>query len=169
MVTFLGGILSDFVPSTFLFPLGLILCGSTTFLFPLGSSVTYFASIWFLNGIGHGLALPAAMRLTKQFSTGTTFATNWSFVMTAVNIAGVLNPMASAFLANAFSWQTAVYISGVITLATGLVVLILFQQFNSKSENANSQAKKQTGKSKSPLRVTDLFVFPVLWILISNR
>lgn len=171
VVTFLGGILSDYVPSAFLYPLGMILCGSTTFLFPLGSSTTYFASIWFLNGIGHGLALPCAMRLTKQFSSGTTFATNWSFVLTAVNIAGVLNPMASAFLASAFNWQTAVYLSACITLASGFLGLVMFNQFSSSPDNDTLSLKKKNDKSKQSnnIRLTELFVFPVLWILIGNR
>ena len=142
--------------------------GLTTFLFPIGSSTSYFAFIWFLNGIGHGLALPTAMRLTKQLSTGKTFATNWSFVLTAVNIAGVLNPMASAFLAKTFGWQTAIYLSGVIALATGLVVLFLFNQSTENSTVSYSESKSII-KSTNSTRMIDLFALPVIWILISNR
>lgn len=170
-VTFLGGILSDYVPSTFLYPLGMILCGSATFLFPLGSSTTYFASVWFLNGIGQGLALPCAMRLVKQFSSGTTFATNWSFVLTAVNIAGVFNPMASAYLASTFSWQTAVYLSGCIITGCGLLGLVLFNQLAAQTDEKTVELKKKgdNKKSSKSIKLAELLVFPVLWIIIGNR
>lgn len=171
MVTFFGGILSDFVPSILLFPTGLILCGLTTILFPFGTNTTYFAFIWFLNGIGQGLALPTAMRLIKELSPKNVFASNWSFVLAAVNVAGVLNPLISTFVAKSFNWSMAIYLSGLITFCTGLTVFLLF---NNKSdhkqkviEHLNNQSKNN--QTNGSLRLARLFVFPTLWLIVVNR
>ncbi|KAI2807568.1 hypothetical protein BLOT_005504 [Blomia tropicalis] len=170
IVTFLAGILTDFLPSSILFPIGLIWCGTTTLLFTFGSGTSYFSFIWMLNGIGHGLQLPTALRLTKEFSTPTTFATNWSFVLTAVNVAGVLNPLVSTFIADRFGWRVAINLAGILALVFGLVSLILFSR--RVKQNAIVKPKKnqvETKDSNQKLRTVDLLLIPVLWILIVNR
>ena len=123
-----------------------------------------------LNGIGNGLQLPTALRLTKEFSTPTTFATNWSFVLTAVNVAGVLNPLVSTFIADRFGWRVAINLAGILALVFGLVSLILFSK--RVKQNTVVKPKKnqvETKDSNRKLRTVDLLLIPVLWILIVNR
>ena len=171
VVTFLGGILTDYLPSTFLFSVGLLITGITTLFFPSGTNVYYFATIWLINGIGHGLELPTAIWLTKHFSTKDTFATNWSFVMTAVNIAGIITPTWSIFLSSNFGWKMALYISGTLTFATGLVMLIYFREESNLKTNhqkENEETIKKTTETK--MGVWDLFIFfPQIWIVMINR
>nr|XP_027199362.1 glucose-6-phosphate exchanger SLC37A4-like [Dermatophagoides pteronyssinus] len=171
VVTFLGGILTDYLPSTFLFSVGLLITGITTLFFPSGTNVYYFATIWLINGIGHGLELPTAIWLTKHFSTKDTFATNWSFVMTAVNIAGIITPTWSIFLSSNFGWKMALYISGTLTFATGLVMLIYFREESNLKTNhqkENEETIKKTTETK--MGVWDLFIFfPPIWIVMINR
>ncbi|KAH9529217.1 hypothetical protein DERF_003111 [Dermatophagoides farinae] len=166
VVTFLGGILTDHLPSTFLFSFGLLITGISTLFFPSGKNVYHFAAVWLLNGVGHGLELPTALWLTKQFSTKDTFASNWSFVMTAVNIAGVITPTWSTFLSNNLGWKMALYISGTLTFATGLVILFYFNKEPSFKTNRYIENRKTEIK----LRLLDLFIYlPPLWIVIINR
>lgn len=151
--TFCGGFLTDYVASSILFPLGLVICGLTGLVFPLGSSVNYFSVVWFLNGLGHGLELPTAMRLTKQHSTLDTYSSSWAWVLTAVNISGVLNPFISPFLAAHFGWRVAVSISGVITICSGVVcyyVLNVAAVSGGGGQNARANKTKVDGhKSKA--------------------
>lgn len=172
VVTFLGGILTDYLPSTFLFPFGLLITGITTLWFPSGKNVHYFATVWLLNGIGHGLELPTAMWLTKQFSTKVTFATNWSFVMTAVNIAGVITPTWSTFLSSNLGWKMALYISGTLTFATGLVILIFFNEESNIETNQRYKVDQKTLKRTAEIKMSawNLLIFlPPLWIVMINR
>lgn len=162
----LGGIVTDFIPSRLLFPIGLVTCGLTTCLLPLYPSTWWFCLVWFLNGIGHGLELPTAGRLTKQASSANSFATNWAFVLTAVNIVGVANPIVSTFLGNLLGWRTTVLISGIITATSGVMVYIYF---NHTSLQINQDAKSKSDNLKSTLRARDLFIYPVLWIVVINR
>ena len=161
-MTFLGGILTDYISSSLLFPLGLLLCGISTFLFPFGSSTGYFSFVWFLNGIGHGLSLPTALRITKQISGDASFATNWSFVLIANNIAGVLNPLIHSSLATFLGWRMAVFVCAGITFVTGITVLFYLNQNPTKFQWTKPSIKQTDKKHYSASQILSSIVLLVL-------
>lgn len=166
LVTFLGGILTDYISPLVLFPFGLVLCAVTTFVFPFGTTTGYFAFVWFLNGIGHGLTMPSAIRITKLLSGDGTFATNWSFVVIANNLAGVLNPLVHTTLANIFGWKFSMFLCSAITATVGVTIFTKFSRLSiTKPETSkSSQAKSSTSKSKQSSVLT-----PILFLVAFNR
>lgn len=169
--TFFGGILTDYIPASWLFPSGLILSGLLTLLLPFGYNVNSIALIQFIDGFGHGLKLPTALRLTKDYSAPDRFATNWSFVMTSVNLAGIIAPILSMLISNNFGWRTTIHFSGIISFGLGV---FLFHQLNHNSSQINpvQLGKKVNEKSNNQMDnniVKLILASPLIWLVLLNR
>lgn len=166
MVTFAAGILSDKISAKFLVSFGLILCGFSTLLFPFGSNVTHYSILWFINGIGQGFSLPSILKVTKESSHPTRFATNWSIVLISVNVSGVINPLLSAYIIKNYSWRTSLIISAFMSLAVGFTSYLLIDK---PTDDKKLEKKNDTKKSESEVKTIDILKFPLLWMCIICR
>jgi len=145
---------------------GLVLCGISTLLFPFGTTVTHYSILWFINGIGQGFSLPSILKVTKDNSHPTRFATNWSIVLISINVSGVVNPLLSAFITQTYSWRTSLVISAFMSLAAGLMSFLLIGEPN---DDQNVYKKKDSQKSQTEVKTIDLLKFPLLWMCIFCR
>jgi OPA family glycerol-6-phosphate transporter-like MFS transporter 4 len=165
-VTFGAGILSDRISSRILVSFGLILCGFSTLFFPFGSNVTHFSILWFINGIGQGFSLPSILKVTKENSHPTRFATNWSIVLISVNVSGVINPLLSAYITKTYNWRTSLFISALMSLTVGLVSFLMIKE---PIDDRSFNKKNDKNKSETDMKTIDLLKFPILWMCIICR
>ena len=170
LVTFTAGILSDRFAAKHLLCLGLIVCGISTLLFSSAKDVKQFAVLWFFNGLGQGFSLPSLLKITKENSHPTSFATNWSVVLISVNIAGVINPFISAFIAQHYHWRTCLAISAFLTLAVGSVCYLTLET-DSKIEikSSNKKSMEKSNDSVDDSKTSELLRHPMLWMCIICR
>ena len=169
-ITFTAGILSDRFAAKHLLCFGLFLCGISTLLFSMSSTVTQFSIIWFFNGLGQGFSLPSILKLTKDNSQPTSFATNWSVVLISVNFAGVMNPFLSAFIAQTYHWRTSLVFSALFTLGVGSLCYLMLETTDKKSAETVQNGKKKGGQTSSPeYSTSELLRYPMLWVCIICR
>ncbi len=165
-MTFIAGILSDRISSRILLSFGLFLSGISTLFFAFGSNVVHYTIMWFINGFGQGFALPSVLKLTKDNSHPTRFGTNWSLILIAVNISGVINPILSAYITQTYSWRIALIISAFKSLAVGFMSYLFI---NEPNDEKSINEKKGIKKSQNEVKTSDLLKFPMLWMCIICR
>ncbi|CAG2118712.1 unnamed protein product, partial [Medioppia subpectinata] len=171
LVTFGAGILSDRFPAKHMVCFGLLVCALSTLLFPTGTSVGQYSVYWFINGLGQGFSLPSLLKLTRENSTPTRFATNWSVVLISVNFAGVSNPFITAYLSQTYYWRTSVYISGVLTLLVASTCFIFLDSPGDSSEHGEkSDTSANNNKNKhDDGRWLDIIQHPLVLMCIISR
>lgn len=63
---FISGVLSDQISARWLFSIGLFVVGSINVVFSWSSTVTVFAALWFVNGLGQGLGWPPCGKVLRK-------------------------------------------------------------------------------------------------------
>ena len=171
MKSFGAGVLSDRFLAKNLMCFGLIVCGISTFIFSMATDIKQMTIIWFINGLGQGFSLPTIIKLTKDNSHSTRFATNWSVVLISVNFAGIVNPFISAFITQTFNWKTCLYISAFITSIVSAIAFISIDNSNKISENINKNSRTKNSKNDSKINSgkSDILKNPMLWVCIISR
>ena len=169
-ITFTAGVLSDKFAAKHLLCFGLMLCGISTLLFSMSTTVTQMSLIWFVNGLGQGFSLPSILKLTKDNSKPTSFATNWSIVLISVNIAGVVNPFVSAFIAETYDWRTSLIISALFVLGVGSLCYLMLDSDDSQRSAQNDKQKTDKSQPTVPeYKTSELLRYPLLWMCVICR
>ncbi|CAG2105902.1 unnamed protein product, partial [Medioppia subpectinata] len=143
--TFGAGILSDRVPARTLLVAAFAICSITTLLLStVQVNASLFSALWFANGVGQGLALPPMIGLTRLHSKPAQFATNWALVLLSVNVASIVNPFVSTWMAGAYGWRQYIAFAGVQTLMVGAVCYIFLDGNRPTSADNKSKGTKTT-------------------------
>ncbi|CAG2166694.1 unnamed protein product [Oppiella nova] len=164
--TFGAGILSDRISSRNLLTSAFIICTISTLLVSISPvSAGLYAILWFVNGVGQGLALPPILKLTRENSEPAKFATNWGLVLLSVNLASITNPFVAALIGQSYGWRQYVAFNGVQTMTIGALCHILLDT------GADTTGDKVTKKSDSPkatgaVKWWDVLNSPFVWLVI---
>ncbi|XP_033851728.3 glucose-6-phosphate exchanger SLC37A4-like isoform X1 [Acipenser ruthenus] len=171
---FISGVLSDQISARWLFSIGLFLVGTINVVFSWTSTVSVFAVLWFINGLGQGLGWPPCGKVLRKWFEPSQFGTWWAVLSCSMNLAGGLGPLVATVMALSYSWRTTLSISGLICVATSFLCLLFI-----KNEPADvglpsiePGAKKGKGALFSPLpgsrdesTLKEFLLSPYLWVL----
>ncbi|RXM92603.1 Hypoxia up-regulated protein 1 [Acipenser ruthenus] len=164
---FISGVLSDQISARWLFSIGLFLVGTINVVFSWTSTVSVFAVLWFINGLGQGLGWPPCGKVLRKWFEPSQFGTWWAVLSCSMNLAGGLGPLVATVMALSYSWRTTLSISGLICVATSFLCLLFI-----KNEPADvglpsiePGAKKGKGGSRDESTLKEFLLSPYLWVL----
>lgn len=124
---FAGGVLGDATDARTIHALGLLITGTINIGFGCGSSLSWFAMCWALNGLFQGFGAPPCAKILANWFPTTTRGTWWSMWNASHNIGGFLIPLVAAGAATAFGWRWGMIVPGAIGIAVGLLVYTLIR------------------------------------------
>ncbi|XP_054152786.1 glucose-6-phosphate exchanger SLC37A4-like, partial [Oppia nitens] len=143
LTTFLAGIYSHRLASRSLLTWSFILCSLTTGLIgQLPVSASVYTLLWFVNGIGQGLALPPILQVTQSNSTPTRFATNWAVVLISINVAQIASTVIAAAITDSYGWRSYILFSTCLTVGVGALSYFLI---NYHQDTVSNNDKKHDG------------------------
>jgi len=122
---FLGGILGDLVSPKQMLALGLVVTGVINVAFGAGSSVTWFACMWAINGMFQGLGAPACAKILTNWYSPKDRGTWWGVWNVGHNLGGFAIPFIAGGCARSFGWRAGMAVPGVIGIVAGLLVLVV--------------------------------------------
>lgn len=93
---FAGGVLGDATDARTIHALGLIITGSINIAFGCGSTLSWFAMCWALNGLFQGFGAPPCAKILANWYPSTTRGTWWGRWNASHNIGGFLIPLVAA-------------------------------------------------------------------------
>ncbi|KAK6469227.1 glucose-6-phosphate exchanger SLC37A4-like isoform X4 [Huso huso] len=164
---FISGVLSDQISARWLFSIGLFLVGTINVVFSWTSTVSVFAVLWFINGLGQGLGWPPCGKVLRKWFEPSQFGTWWAVLSCSMNLAGGLGPLVATVMALSYSWRTTLSISGLICVAASFLCLLFI-----KNEPADvglpsiePGAKKGKGGSRDESTLKEFLLSPYLWVL----
>ncbi|XP_041098300.1 glucose-6-phosphate exchanger SLC37A4-like, partial [Polyodon spathula] len=166
---FISGVLSDQISARWLFSIGLFLVGTINVVFSWTSTVSVFAALWFINGLGQGLGWPPCGKVLRKWFEPSQFGTWWAVLSCSMNLAGGLGPLVATVMALSYSWRTTLSISGLICIATSFLCLLFIQNEPADVGLPNIEPGTKKGKGgssesdKSTLK--EFLLSPYLWVL----
>ncbi|KAA0702347.1 Glucose-6-phosphate exchanger SLC37A4 [Triplophysa tibetana] len=146
---FISGILSDQISARWLFSIGLFAVGGINVVFSWSSSVSVFAGLWFLNGLGQGLGWPPCAKVLRKWFEPAQFGTWWAVLSCSMNLAGGLGPIIATVMAQSYSWRTTLSISGLTCVITSIFCLLIIRNEPSEVGLPNIEAGPKKGKGGS--------------------
>lgn len=120
---FLSGILGDKSNPRYFMSIGLILTGIFNLLFGMSSTLWFFALFWGLNGWFQGWGWPGCAKLLTHWYSQSERGRWWSVWSTSHNLGGALIPIVAALAAEYYGWRFAMYVPGVICIASGFFLM----------------------------------------------
>ncbi|XP_036380662.1 glucose-6-phosphate exchanger SLC37A4b [Megalops cyprinoides] len=164
---FISGVLSDQISARWLFSIGLFTVGAINVVFSWSSSVTIFAALWFVNGLGQGFGWPPCGKVLRKWYEPSQFGTWWAVLSCSMNLAGGLGPIVATVMAQTYSWRSILSFSGLTCMVTAALCLLLIK--NEPSDvglpNIEPAAKKGKGASTGESTLRDFLLSPYLWVL----
>jgi sugar phosphate permease len=128
-------------------------------------SAGLYAILWFINGVGQGLALPPILKLTRENSEPAKFATNWGLVLLSVNLASITNPFVAALIGQSYGWRQYVAFNGVQTMTIGALCHILLDTGADTTGDKGSK-KSDSPKATGAVKWWDVLNSPFVWLVI---
>ncbi|XP_056613187.1 glucose-6-phosphate exchanger SLC37A4a [Triplophysa dalaica] len=165
---FISGILSDQISARWLFSIGLFAVGGINVVFSWSSSVSVFAGLWFLNGLGQGLGWPPCAKVLRKWFEPAQFGTWWAVLSCSMNLAGGLGPIIATVMAQSYSWRTTLSISGLTCVIMSIFCLLIIRNEPSEVGLPNIEAGPKKGKggsSRDESTFKDFIFSPYLWVL----
>ncbi|KAJ8400348.1 hypothetical protein AAFF_G00397310 [Aldrovandia affinis] len=165
---FISGVLSDQISARWLFSIGLFAVGSINVVFSWSSTVSVFAGLWFLNGLGQGLGWPPCGKVLRKWFEPSQFGTWWAVLSCSMNLAGGLGPIIATVMAQSYSWRTTLSISGLTCMGLSFFCLLLIKNEPSDVGLPNIEPGTKKGKAGGPGNESTLKEFllsPYLWVL----
>lgn len=120
---FLSGILGDKSNPRYFMSIGLILTGIFNLFFGMSSTLWAFALFWGLNGWFQGWGWPGCAKLLTHWYSQSERGRWWSIWSTSHNLGGALIPIIAAVCAEHFGWRCAMYVPGIICIASGFFLM----------------------------------------------
>ncbi len=120
---FISGILGDKSNPRYFMSIGLILTGIFNLCFGLSSTLWAFAIFWGLNGWFQGWGWPGCAKLLTHWYSQSERGRWWSIWSTSHNLGGALIPIVAAICIEHFGWRFAMYIPGIICIASGFFLM----------------------------------------------
>ncbi|KAJ8257130.1 hypothetical protein COCON_G00192820 [Conger conger] len=165
---FISGVLSDQISARLLFSVGLFAVGCINVVFSWSSTVTVFAGLWFLNGLGQGLGWPPCGKILRKWFEPAQFGTWWAVLSCSMNLAGGLGPIIATVTAQSYSWRSTLSVSGLSCMGVAFFCLLLIK--NEPSDvglpNIEPGAKKgKAGASADDSTLKEFLLSPYLWVL----
>ncbi|KAJ8280904.1 hypothetical protein GJAV_G00060800 [Gymnothorax javanicus] len=165
---FISGVLSDQISARLLFSVGLFAVGLINVVFSWSSTVTVFAGLWFLNGLGQGLGWPPCGKVLRKWFEPSQFGTWWAVLSCSMNLAGGLGPIIATVMALSYSWRTTLSISGLTCAGVAFFCLLIIK--NEPSDVGLPNIEPGTKKSKSGAycdesTLKEFLLSPYLWVL----
>ncbi|XP_071957208.1 glucose-6-phosphate exchanger SLC37A4-like [Antedon mediterranea] len=164
---FAGGIMSDKVNASRMFPFGLLGVGLLVVAFTLCTSLKMMVVVWFVQGLFQGMGWPACGKLLKKWFPPSKLGIYWSLLSTSMNIAGGAGPVVAALLSSSYGWRTALQASGLVAIFVSFLSFFILKESPSEVgiETAFTHYKKKKDTSE-PTSVIDVVRTPFLWVLI---
>lgn len=119
----LSGVLADKSNPRYFMAFGLIITGLLNIVFGSSSSVLAFSIVWGLNGVFQAWGWPSITKILTYWFDKENRGTWWSVCNTAHNIGGGILPLLTVLVATAIGWRFSLYLSGVISIAMGFVLM----------------------------------------------
>uniref|UniRef100_F7E430 Solute carrier family 37 member 4 n=1 Tax=Monodelphis domestica TaxID=13616 RepID=F7E430_MONDO len=148
---FVSGVLSDQISARWLFSSGLLLVGLINVAFSWSSTVSVFATLWFLNGLAQGLGWPPCGKVLRKWFEPSQFGTWWSILSTSMNLAGGLGPIMVTILAQNYSWRSILALSGALCVVVSFLCLLFIQNEPADVGLRNIDPTPKKGKKGEPL------------------
>lgn len=120
---FASGIVGDRVNPRYFLPIGLILTGICNIAFGSASTLTVLALFWGLNGWFQGFGWPSCARLLTYWYSQSERGTWWGRWNTSHNVGGAMVYLLVARCLSTWSWRSAFYLPGVISIALGFALM----------------------------------------------
>ncbi|XP_056650234.1 glucose-6-phosphate exchanger SLC37A4 isoform X2 [Monodelphis domestica] len=165
---FVSGVLSDQISARWLFSSGLLLVGLINVAFSWSSTVSVFATLWFLNGLAQGLGWPPCGKVLRKWFEPSQFGTWWSILSTSMNLAGGLGPIMVTILAQNYSWRSILALSGALCVVVSFLCLLFIQNEPADVGLRNIDPTPKKGKKGSQddeSTLQELLLSPYLWVL----
>ncbi|XP_044525558.1 glucose-6-phosphate exchanger SLC37A4 isoform X2 [Gracilinanus agilis] len=165
---FVSGVLSDQISARWLFSSGLLLVGLINVAFSWSSTVSVFATLWFLNGLAQGLGWPPCGKVLRKWFEPSQFGTWWSILSTSMNLAGGLGPVLVTILAQNYSWRSTLALSGALCMVISFLCLLFIQNEPADVGLRNIDPTPKKGKKGSQddeSTLQELLLSPYLWVL----
>ncbi|KAG5836820.1 hypothetical protein ANANG_G00232680 [Anguilla anguilla] len=167
---FISGVLSDQISARWLFSIGLFSVGCINVVFSWSSTVTVFAGLWFLNGLGQGLGWPPCGKVLRKWFEPSQFGTWWAVLSCSMNLAGGLGPIIATVMAQSYSWRTTLSISGFTCVGVAFFCLLFIKNEPSDVGLPNIEPGGKKGKGGHPDSVCHEptptpVLSPYLWVL----
>ncbi|XP_072469113.1 glucose-6-phosphate exchanger SLC37A4 isoform X3 [Notamacropus eugenii] len=165
---FVSGVLSDQMSARWLFSSGLLLVGLVNVAFSWSSTVSVFATLWFLNGLAQGLGWPPCGKVLRKWFEPSQFGTWWAILSTSMNLAGGLGPIMVTILAQNYSWRSILALSGAMCVVVSVLCLLFIQNEPADVglQNLDPTPKKgKKGSQDDESTLQELLLSPYLWVL----
>ncbi|XP_036392587.1 glucose-6-phosphate exchanger SLC37A4a isoform X2 [Megalops cyprinoides] len=165
---FISGVLSDQISARWLFSIGLFSVGTINVVFSWSSTVTVFAWLWFLNGLGQGLGWPPCGKVLRKWFEPSQFGTWWAVLSCSMNLAGGLGPIIATVMAQSYSWRATLSVSGFTCLAVACLCLLLIKNEPRDVGLPNIEPgtkKGKAGTSGDESTLKEFLLSPYLWVL----
>ncbi|XP_064156980.1 glucose-6-phosphate exchanger SLC37A4a [Anguilla rostrata] len=165
---FISGVLSDQISARWLFSIGLFSVGCINVVFSWSSTVTVFAGLWFLNGLGQGLGWPPCGKVLRKWFEPSQFGTWWAVLSCSMNLAGGLGPIIATVMAQSYSWRTTLSISGFTCVGVAFFCLLFIKNEPSDVGLPNIEPGGKKGKggaSADEGTLKEFLLSPYLWVL----
>lgn len=121
------GMLSDIASNRILFGSGLFISGLLNIGIKKDIDMLslYFQS--FLLGLAQGPAWPSAAKILQNWLPKSQFASWWSILSTASNLAGTFGPIIGTWIAVKYHWSYVFMIPGCVCMSMGYLAIIVLR------------------------------------------
>jgi sugar phosphate permease len=153
---FVSGVLGSMMSASKLLGLGLICTGLINVFFGFGSSLTWFCTLWAMNGILQGVGGPCCARILTSWFATEERGTYWGMWNIAHNLGGFMAPLLAGSAASTLGWQWGMWAPGVIGLVVGCVLILGVKEspvsagYSPVEEEEEAVATKEDGETVVP-------------------
>lgn len=140
----IGGLLTDIMPATMVYSLGLLLGSVINMLIPALSDLSSIHWCWAINGAVQGGGGPSLSKVViEQFPPGAR-ASTWSSLLTANNVGYLLSPYLLMLPLYKLGWKGPFWVSGFVGVASAVSMLMWPVPLLDHAEAAAGSSNRKT-------------------------
>ena len=149
---FVGGILSDIVPSDLLFGVSMLFASIALLCFSYCNSLSSFCILWAIHGLCQGIGGPALTKYVcdNYTNTNTIISTDtvWSILVCGSNLGYLFGPFILIPLITNDQWQHCFKVLGMIGVFISITIYLLIYKHNGNTIVMKDRSSNTTNTNK---------------------